>query len=61
MRINNILKKIFIANILIVYLMSTVFLNFNSVFGYEVSVYKDGIEAFPESYKEALNKLKDIF
>lgn len=59
MKINNILKKIFIANILIVYLMGTVFLNFNSVFGYEVSVYKDGIESFPESYKEALTKLKE--
>ena len=59
MKINNILKKIFISNILIVYVMCTFFSNFNSVFAYEVSVYKEGIETFPTSYKEALNELKN--
>lgn len=59
MKINNILKKIFISNILVIYIMCTLFTTFNSVFAYEISEYKDGIEAFPESYKEALKELKE--
>lgn len=58
MKLKNIFKKIFISNILIIYMMCTIFSTFNSIFAYEVSEYKDGIEAFPSSYKEALNKLK---
>ena len=52
------LKKLFVANILVVYLMTMILTPLNEVFAYEVSEYKQGIKAFPETYKEALNKLK---
>ena len=58
MKKNNICKKLFVANILIIYIMCFILTPINDIFAYEISEYKNGINAFPDSYKEALNNLK---
>lgn len=54
----NICKKMIIAGIFVIYVMCVVMTPFNEIFAYEVSEYREGINAFPDSYKEGLYKLK---
>ena len=51
-------KKLIVASITIMYIMCTLLSAFNNIFAYEISEYKNGIDAFPDSYKVALNELK---
>ena len=58
MKRKDIWKKLFVANILVLYIMTMIFTPLNELFAYEISEYKSGINEFPESYKLALNELK---